>query len=92
MIPSRTRNRTVRVVALSCFGDSHRLDYENATARNLEIRSKDYHRPGDTADKIDYQKIEKITRTIYMTLWEIANRAARLKVDKPLPAQISLGD
>lgn len=49
---------------------------------------EDYHRPGDTADKIDYQKMEKITRTIYMTAWEIANRAARLKVDKPLPSQL----
>ncbi len=50
---------------------------------------EDYHRAGDTADKIDYQKMEKITRTVYMTLWEIANRATRLKVDKPVPAQIS---
>lgn len=50
---------------------------------------EDYHRAGDTADKIDYQKMEKVTRTIYMTAWEIANRPARLKVDKPLPAQIS---
>ena len=50
---------------------------------------EDYHRPGDTADKIDYQKMEKVTRTIYMTLWEIANRLARLRVDKPLPAQIT---
>src|ERR1700754_4005280 len=49
---------------------------------------EDYHRPGDTADKIDYQKMEKITRTIYMTAWEIANRPARLKVDKPLPSQL----
>lgn len=49
---------------------------------------EDYHRPGDTADKIDYQKMEKITRTIYMTAWEIANRATRPKVDKPLPAQL----
>jgi hypothetical protein len=50
---------------------------------------EDYHRASDTADKIDYQKMEKITRTIYMTAWEIANRPARLKVDKPLPTQIS---
>ncbi|HSL53494.1 MAG TPA: M20/M25/M40 family metallo-hydrolase [Pyrinomonadaceae bacterium] len=50
---------------------------------------EDYHQVGDTADKIDYEKMEKITRTIYMTLWEIAIRPARLKVDKPLPAQIS---
>jgi len=50
---------------------------------------EDYHGAHDSADKIDYQKMEKVTRTIYMTLWEIANRPARLKVDKPLPAQIS---
>jgi hypothetical protein len=50
---------------------------------------EDYHRAGDTADKIDYQKMEKVTRTIYMTVWEIANRPARLKIDKPLPAQLS---
>ena len=50
---------------------------------------EDYHRPGDTADKIDYQKMEKVTRTIYMTAWEIANRPTRLKVDKPLPTQLS---
>jgi hypothetical protein len=50
---------------------------------------EDYHRAGDSPDKIDYQKMEKITRTVYMTLWEIANRPARLKVDKPLPTQIS---
>jgi Zn-dependent M28 family amino/carboxypeptidase len=48
---------------------------------------EDYHRPGDSADKIDYAKMEKVTRTIYMTLWEIANRPTRVKVDKPLPAQ-----
>jgi Zn-dependent M28 family amino/carboxypeptidase len=50
---------------------------------------EDYHGRGDTADKIDYQKMEKITRTIYMMLWEIANRPARPKVDKPLPAQLA---
>ncbi len=50
---------------------------------------EDYHGAADTADKIDYQKMEKVTRTIYMTAWEIANRPTRLKVDKPLPAQIS---
>lgn len=50
---------------------------------------EDYHRAGDTADKIDYVKMEKVTRTIYMTTWEIANRPVRLKVDKPLPSQIT---
>lgn len=53
---------------------------------------EDYHRAGDTADKIDYQKMEKVTRTIYMTAWQIANRPARLKVDKPLPRQLGGSD
>ena len=72
-----------------------RSDHYNYARKGIPIifffdgTHEDYHRPGDTADKIDYQKMEKITRTIYMTLWEIANRPVRLKVDKPLPAQIS---
>jgi len=50
---------------------------------------EDYHQPGDSPDKIDYDKMEKVTRTVYMTLWELTNRATRVKVDKPLPAQLS---
>jgi len=49
---------------------------------------EDYHRPGDEVQKIDFQKMEKITRTVYMLLWEVANRATRPKVDKQLPAQL----
>jgi Zn-dependent M28 family amino/carboxypeptidase len=49
---------------------------------------EDYHRPGDSADKIDYQKMEKVARTVYMTLWEVANRPAPPKVDKQLPPQL----
>lgn len=50
---------------------------------------EDYHRPGDEVQKIDFQKMEKVTRTVYMMLWEIANRPTRPKVDKQLPAQLS---
>ena len=52
---------------------------------------EDYHRPGDSVDKIDFQKMEKVARTIYMTLWEVANLPARPKVDKQLPVQLSGG-
>jgi hypothetical protein len=79
--------------------DPHRFffrsDHYNYARKGIPIifffdgEHEDYHRAGDSADKIDYQKMEKITRTIYMTLWEIANRPARLKVDKPLPTQIT---
>jgi Zn-dependent M28 family amino/carboxypeptidase len=50
---------------------------------------EDYHRPGDEADKIDYQKMEKVTRTVYMTLWEIANLRERPRVDKQLPTALT---
>jgi len=32
-------------------------------------------------------KYEKIARTIYATLWEVAELKARPKVDKPLSAE-----
>ena len=74
----------------------YRSDHFNYAKKGIRIIfffdgvHEDYHRKSDTADKIDYQKMEKVTRTVYMTAWEIANRAARLKVDKPLPAQITI--
>ncbi|MFN2578787.1 MAG: M28 family peptidase [Pyrinomonadaceae bacterium] len=52
---------------------------------------EDYHRPGDEPQKIDYEKMEKVARTIYLTLWEVANLPVRPKVDKPLPAQLNQG-
>lgn len=42
---------------------------------------EDYHRPGDTPDKIMYDKAETISRLAFHTAWEIANRDQRLKVD-----------
>jgi hypothetical protein len=74
----------------------YRSDHINYARKGIPIIfffdgvHEDYHRKSDTADKIDYQKMEKVARTVYMTAWEIANRPARLKVDKPLPPQISI--
>lgn len=75
-----------------------RSDHYNYARKGIPIvfffdgEHEDYHRPGDSADKIDYQKMEKLTRTIYMTMWEIANRPVRPKVDKQLPRQMGGGD
>lgn len=49
---------------------------------------EDYHRPSDSPDKIDYQKMERIARTIFMTAWELANLPQRPRVDKELPAEL----
>lgn len=49
---------------------------------------EDYHQPGDHADKIDYAKYEKITRTIFLTMWELTDLRERPKVDKDLPPEL----
>lgn len=50
---------------------------------------EDYHQVGDSPDKIDYEKMQKVTRTVFATLWKLTNSPNRPKVDKPLPAQLS---
>lgn len=45
---------------------------------------KDYHRPGDTPDKINYDLLEKRTRLVYYLTWNAANRPNMMKRDLPL--------
>lgn len=52
---------------------------------------EDYHRVGDEVQKIDFQKMEKVARTVYATAWEVANRKDRPKVDMPLPDNLRRG-
>lgn len=42
----------------------------------------DYHKATDTIEKIDFNKMEKITRLVFVTAWDILNRDERLEVDK----------
>ena len=42
---------------------------------------EDYHQPTDDIEKINFQKMEKITRLVFYTAWELANREERIKVD-----------
>jgi len=46
---------------------------------------EDYHMPSDSSDKIDYRKMEKITRTLFVTAWSLADAAKRPRIDRPLP-------
>ena len=43
---------------------------------------EDYHKETDTIEKIDFKKIETITRLIFLTAWEIVNRDERIKLIK----------
>ena len=49
----------------------------------------DYHRVSDEVSKIDFAKMEKVTRTVYATLLALADAPTRPKVDKSLPAQLT---
>jgi hypothetical protein len=41
---------------------------------------EDYHEPTDTPDKILYERMEGITRGIFATVWELANRDEKLRI------------
>ena len=68
----------------------YRSDHYNYAKKNIPVIfyftgvHADYHQVGDEVSKIDFAKYEKIARTIYATMWEIAEMKTRLKVDKPL--------
>ncbi|HEX8177375.1 MAG TPA: M28 family peptidase [Pyrinomonadaceae bacterium] len=72
-----------------------RSDHYNYARKGVPIifyfdgEHEDYHRPGDEVSKIDFQKMERVTRTIFLTGWEIASLAARPKVDKQLPSDLN---
>ncbi|WP_432671506.1 M28 family metallopeptidase [Flavobacterium sp. SM2513] len=42
----------------------------------------DYHQPGDTPDKIEYDALAKRAQLAFATAWELANRKDRPVVDK----------
>ena len=42
---------------------------------------EDYHRPSDTVDKINFEKMEVIGKLIFHTSWQLANQDKRIEVD-----------
>jgi Zn-dependent M28 family amino/carboxypeptidase len=71
-----------------------RSDHYNYAKRGIPIIfyfdgvHADYHRQSDHPDKIDYDKMEKVTRTVFASLWKLAS-GPRPKVDRQLPAQLA---
>ena len=66
----------------------YRSDHYNFAKNNIPIifyfngTHADYHRPGDTPDKINYDLLKNRAQLVFHTAWEIANRDSRLVVDK----------
>jgi hypothetical protein len=70
----------------------YRSDHYNFARKGVPIIfffdgiHKDYHRPTDTPDKINYDLYEKRTRLVFLLAWEAANRNNVFVRDKPLDA------
>ena len=66
----------------------YRSDHYNFAKNNIPVIfyfngvHEDYHKETDTVEKIDFKKIETITRLVFLTAWELANRDKRIVVDK----------
>jgi hypothetical protein len=73
----------------------YRSDHFNYARKGVPIiffmdgSHADYHQPSDSVEKINFEEMAKVTKTIFATGWELANRATRPKVDKPLPASVT---
>lgn len=66
----------------------YRSDHYNFAKNNIPIifyfngTHEDYHRPSDTADKINYDLLKNRTQLVFHTAWEVVNRDQRIVVDK----------
>jgi Zn-dependent M28 family amino/carboxypeptidase len=50
---------------------------------------EDYHGLGDEVQKIDFNKMERIARTVYETLWAVSDLKTRPVIDKKLPPELT---
>ncbi len=72
-----------------------RSDHFNYAVNGIPIafwfdgEHEDYHQPGDEPQKIDYAKMEKVARTIMITLLKLTDLKERPKIDKTLPPELS---
>lgn len=66
-----------------------RSDHYNFAKKDIPILffstglHTDYHKPGDVAEKLDYEKMELIAKMVYEIGYTISNRKTRLVVDNP---------
>ena len=44
----------------------------------------DYHKPTDTIENLEYDRIQKVAQLVFYTAWEVANREKRIIVDKTI--------
>src|ERR1700756_4945980 len=65
----------------------YRSDHYNFAKNNVPVIfyfngvHEDYHQATDDVEKIDFTKMEKISKLVFFTAWQIANQTNRIKID-----------
>ncbi|MEW4924549.1 M28 family peptidase [Algibacter sp. 2305UL17-15] len=65
-----------------------RSDHYNFAKHDIPVifyfngEHEDYHKASDTPDKIDYKLLEKRTKLIFATTWQLANQKHRIVLDE----------
>ncbi|MBA9077566.1 M28 family peptidase [Rufibacter quisquiliarum] len=65
----------------------YRSDHYNFAKHRIPIAfyfngvHEDYHQPTDDVEKMNFRAAEKVSRLVFYTAWELANRNDRIKVD-----------
>lgn len=65
----------------------YRSDHYNFAKNNVPVIfyfngvHEDYHEPTDDVEKIDFAKMEKISKLVFFTAWKLANQTERIKID-----------
>ena len=68
----------------------YRSDHYNFAKNNIPVIfyfngvHEDYHRPSDTIEKLDFSKIKTISKLVFLTAWELANREEKIKLREDL--------
>ena len=44
---------------------------------------EDYHKPTDDVEKIDFDALQKRSKLVFYTAWELANRTERIRINSP---------
>ncbi len=74
-----------------------RSDHFNYAQKGIPIifyfdgEHEDYHRVTDQVEKIDFEKMQKVARTVYAMAWELASGMKRPAVGKKLPPELTRG-
>jgi hypothetical protein len=76
----------------------YRSDHFNYAKRGVPIiffmdgDHADYHQPSDSIEKINFEQMQNVARTIMAIGWRLSNIPKRPTVDKPLPASVTGGN